>query len=455
MTSYQEACAFLEQLQFFKIKLGLDSMNSFLAEAGEPQQQLRFIHVAGTNGKGSVSVTLLTLLAKAGFRVGLYTSPHLSSVRERFRINDEYIPEDEFAEQAGRIRQVLAGRQITYFEFTTALALLWFAARKVDLAVLEVGMGGRLDATNVITPLVSIITNVSMDHEAYLGNTLRQVATEKAGIIKRGIPVVSGVAPDESLEVVAERCRQQQAPLLLLGRDFSVNPEDGGRYSYEGIRRQQPLTGLRCSLPGAHQRANTSLALAALDLLREEFPVDDRSIRQGLAKVRWPGRLEYFCLTLEGGRLGTMPARPVPCDSLENNGAGENVRRFLLDGAHNPGGVETLTKSLTEDFRYDQLILIWGCMADKDMAGTLLPVVPMADRILFTCIEAERAASPEQLRQLLPEEYRSRTVLTASVADALQQALQVAGPSSLICVAGSLYMIGAARRLLLGEVVPI
>ncbi|MDH4321513.1 MAG: Mur ligase family protein, partial [Desulfobulbaceae bacterium] len=177
--NYQEAWQFLDNLQFFKIKLGLESMNGFLDSVGHPQRQLRFIHVAGTNGKGSVSATLLSILAAAGYRVGLYTSPHLSSVRERFRINDTFIPEADFAAIATEIREVLGERQITYFEFTTALAMLWFARREVDVAILEVGMGGRLDATNVVTPLVSVITNVSMDHEAYLGTTLAEVAFEK------------------------------------------------------------------------------------------------------------------------------------------------------------------------------------------------------------------------------------------------------------------------------------
>ncbi|MBW2472169.1 MAG: bifunctional folylpolyglutamate synthase/dihydrofolate synthase, partial [Deltaproteobacteria bacterium] len=189
--NYHEAWTFLDSLQFFKIKLGLESMRMFLKELGSPEQELKFVHIAGTNGKGSVAVTLLTLLAKAGYRVGLYTSPHLSSVRERFRINYEYIAEEEFAEESTRIHDILAGRQITYFEFTTALAMLWFARMNVDLVIFEVGLGGRLDATNVVTPLVSVITNVSMDHEMYLGNTLVEIAGEKAGIIKEKVPVVS------------------------------------------------------------------------------------------------------------------------------------------------------------------------------------------------------------------------------------------------------------------------
>jgi len=231
---YNEAWSFLDNLQFFKIKLGLDSMTIFLDELDHPQQGMKCIHIAGTNGKGSVAVTLLTLLARAGYQVGLYTSPHLNSVRERFRINDTFISEKEFAEEATRIRNILDNRQITYFEFTTALAILWFKRRAVDIAILEVGLGGRLDATNVIEPLVSVITNVSMDHEAYLGNTLAEVAGEKGGIVKRGVPVVSGVEQNDfdrdgiGARVIADICHKQRAPLFQHGQDFYAEEEENG-----------------------------------------------------------------------------------------------------------------------------------------------------------------------------------------------------------------------------------
>ena len=202
--NYQEAWDFLDQLQFFKIKLGLDSMNRFLERLGNPHRDLQCIHVGGTNGKGSVGATLCSILTAAGYQTGFYTSPHLSSVRERFRIGNSYISKEDFARLISKIHTVLDGGQITYFECTTTLALLWFAEQKVDCAILEVGMGGRLDATNVVTPLLSLITNVSMDHEQYLGHTLAEVSAEKAGIIKQGIPVVSGAADDDSGRVIRQ-----------------------------------------------------------------------------------------------------------------------------------------------------------------------------------------------------------------------------------------------------------
>ncbi|MEW6519208.1 MAG: folylpolyglutamate synthase/dihydrofolate synthase family protein [Thermodesulfobacteriota bacterium] len=443
---YQQAWSYLDQLQFFKIKLGLDSMAAFLEAVHQPQRDLRFIHVAGTNGKGSVSATLLALLSGAGYRVGLYTSPHLSCVRERFRINDRYISEDAFAETATIIRDSLNGRQITYFEFTTALALLWFAGQKVDIVILEVGLGGRLDATNVITPLVSIITNVSMDHEAHLGTTLAQIAAEKAGIVKNGIPVVSGVAADDSLEVVSRTCLERQAPLYLLGRDFQPVRHADGSWDYLGpggrVRNNLPLL-----LKGGHQFDNTAVALAALDLLQPHgFTVTEEQIRAGLTRVRWPGRLEYFCLDRAGGKPVDCPAEPLA--------AGESgLRRYLLDGAHNPAGILSLTRSLEEDFVYRRLICVWASMADKDIAGTLSAIAPYCQRLIFTRPEAERSATPEQLRDILPGSLQERASASASVAEALALAAEEAGPADLICVAGSLYLVGAARKILLGDMV--
>lgn len=450
--NYKEVWTFLDNLQFFKIKLGLESMRMFLEELGSPEDDLQFVHVAGTNGKGSVAMTLLTLLSKAGYRVGLYTSPHLSSVRERFRINDSYISEEEFAEEGSRIHGILGGRQITYFEFTTALALLWFARRKVDLVILEVGLGGRLDATNVITPLVSVITNVSMDHEMYLGNTLAEIAGEKAGVIKAGVPVVSGVGTGETeeerivLDVVEKFCRERKAPLLLHGRDFFVEPTDAGRWDYWAMKRQgccqlrEKIQGLSSSLKGKYQMLNSGLALAALEILAQSgFPVDDATIRSGLLEVSWPGRLESFCLSRTDGTL-------VDC-------RGDNVLHYLLDGAHNPAGVASLCEALENDYEYDRLILVWAAMADKDFRAALPQIAGLAAKIIFTRLEYERSAQPEQLLHLLPEDLHERVFCENSMKAALSKAAGLAGSNDLICIAGSLYLIGEARKMLRGEII--
>ena len=450
--NYQESWTFLDNLQFFKIKLGLDSMSMFLKELGSPEKDLKFVHIAGTNGKGSVAVTLLTLLARAGYRVGLYTSPHLSSVRERFRINDQFISEEEFAEEATRIHDILDDRQIMYFEFTTALALLWFKRQNVDLAILEVGMGGRLDATNVITPLVGVITNVSMDHEEHLGNTLTEVAGEKAGIIKQGIPVISGVGTGETedervvLEVVERFCRERRAPLFLHGRDFFVEPTGDGKWDYWAMKRKgccqlrEKIAGLSSNLKGMYQMVNTGVALATVEILDQfGFSVEDAIIRSGLLEVSWPGRLEYFCLSRESKEL-------VECGS-------QNTIRYLLDGAHNPVGVESLCEALENDFDYDRLILVWGAMEDKDLSKTLPKIGSRADILILTMVEYERSAKPDQLLDILPPDIHDRTIKEKSLVKALAKAAELAADLDLICIAGSLYLIGEARKLLLGEIV--
>ncbi|MDD3813062.1 MAG: bifunctional folylpolyglutamate synthase/dihydrofolate synthase [Desulfocapsaceae bacterium] len=444
--NYQEAQTYLEDLQFHKIKLGLDSMRSFLARVGHPEQQLRYVHVAGTNGKGSVSVTLLTLLAGAGYRVGLYTSPHLSSVRERFRINDEFISREKFAELATRIKGVLGAEKITYFEFTTALALLWFAESGLDLVILETGLGGRLDATNVVVPLVSVITNVTMDHEAYLGTTVAAVAAEKAGIIKDSVPVVSGMAADEGLEVVSRTCRERNAPLYLYGRDFHAEQGHDRFWSWlpENVSLSLlPLHSLHCFMRGSYQIVNASLALATLSLLRPHgFLLSPETIRAALEAVRWPGRLEYICLDRKSRAVREQGQRTDK----------KNVC-YLLDGAHNPAGVESLVLTLRHEYEYKRLIVVWGAMLDKDLRKTLPLIADLAAVLLLTRPEGERAADPEQLLEHLDAGMQGLCECIPQVDQALLRAEALAAAGDLIVVAGSLYLVGAVRKILLGELV--
>lgn len=441
--NYREAAAFLDGLQYFKIKLGLESIRQFLAELGNPQEGLKFLHIGGTNGKGSVAANLLAILSRAGYKTGLFTSPHLSSVRERFRINDRFMPESEFARHAASIKNILRGRQITYFECTTALALLWFAHEKVDIAIMEVGMGGRLDATNVITPLVSVITNVSMDHEIHLGDTLEKIAGEKAGIIKPGVPVISGAADGVPRMVIEKACLERNAPLYLLGRDFAAIAGEGGQWTYEGLENK--YTGLQCGLFGAYQIGNAAQALAVLELLgKRDVPVSGNAVRQGLSQVRWPGRLEMVTVPERA------PSVPSGYEPLNKWAAG---KRFLLDGAHNPAGVAGLVDALRSGPPFRNLILVWAGMADKDLAGMLSQIIPHASAVVLTRPNGERTASPERLKQEMPPDSVSKSHCVPDVGEALIKAAELAGKEDLVCVAGSLYLVGAARKLLLGELV--
>lgn len=442
--NFQEAQQYLDDLQQHKLKLGLEAMENFLETVSRPDKKLRFVHVAGTNGKGSVSVNIVTILAHAGYMVGLFTSPHLSSVRERFRINGDYISEKDFAEYATQVKEALGEEKITYFEFTTALALLWFADAAVDLVVLETGLGGRLDATNVVAPLVSIITNVSMDHEAYLGDDLRSIAFEKAGIIKRGVPLITGVADDDSRMVVEERCGALDVPMYLYGKDFYAD-EKRQSWSWHSCSNElQPMcyTDLRCGMRGDYQRHNSSLAVAAIALLqRHGFTVSEDAIRDGLRHVHWPGRLEHIILD-----------RQTRIRRAENEPEGNGLR-YIIDGAHNPAGVASLVSTLEQEYSYDRLIVLWGAMVDKDLCLTVPPVAELASMMIITKPQGERAAAPEMLMEILSHNQRRRCHAIADVRQALDFAEQQAGPNDLIVIAGSLYLIGEIRFLLVGELV--
>nr|MBF0222752.1 bifunctional folylpolyglutamate synthase/dihydrofolate synthase [Desulfobulbaceae bacterium] len=428
--NYKEAWQFLDNLQFFTIKLGLDSMNLFLERLESPHKKMRYVHVAGTNGKGSVSATLLAVLSSAGYTVGFYSSPHLSSVRERFRINSSYIDEDTFARLSKKIIDVLGDDHITYFEFTTTLAFLWFAENEVDIAIMEVGMGGRLDATNVITPLVSVITNISIDHKEHLGETITCIAGEKAGIIKPCTPVVCGDLTEDAKAVVETVSRYNQALTYSYNKDFSCLGAEDSIFLYKGVFSD--ITGLRLKLSGQFQLENAAIALAALEILKQHhFVITDDSVRQGIAQVDWPGRLEFLEIFTEQGQ----------------------PKRFILDGAHNLAGVTALVDTLHNQFAYEKLILVWASMKDKDYAECLALVLPLADQIIFTMPDKNRSATVTQL-QACVDSSKSKSVLSyEKVTDAVSAAMEIATEKDLICVSGSLYLVGYARLFLCGEIV--
>ncbi len=432
--TYKEVLAHLDALQMHKIKLGLEAMQSFLEKVGRPESRLKCVHIAGTNGKGSVCAALSEVLGRSGYRVGVYTSPHLSSVRERFRIGSTYISEKEFADLGTRICEVLGKDQITYFEFTTALGFLWFAESDIDLLLLETGLGGRLDATNVVTPLVSVITSVSLDHEAYLGDTLAEIAAEKAGIIKPEVAVISSAIHGEVVPVIEQVAKEKCSPLFTYCQDFGCTLNDDQTWTWAGSDRldKRIIAELHCSRTSMVQMENDSLAIAAVQLLdKYGFIVSNSDIREGLAAVTWPGRMEYF----------------------EKECLSEKKLRYLLDGAHNYEGVNNLSQTLVHRFQYKRLIGVWGSMADKDLTGTLGHIVPLLDECIFTQPVGERSATPEYMTSFLSEEYKSKAHCVADMQLALNKAQQVASADDLIVIGGSLYLVGAMRQLLLGELV--
>lgn len=426
--TYQEVLVYLEQLQMHKIKLGLDAMRNFLGKVGNPQENLNFVHLAGTNGKGTVCMALCEILHRSHYRTAVYTSPHLSSIRERFRVGEEQISEADFTRIGSRIIDVLGDEKITYFEFTTALALLWFAESRVDLVMLETGMGGRLDATNVVRPLVSVITSISLDHQAWLGETIAEIAAEKAGIIKGGVPVVSAAGGDAAV-VIAQKAEEEGAPLYRLHHEFDYVVEEDNRWRWQGQEGfGTPLAGLVSRSVSLAQQENESLALAVLPLLEAHgFRVAEAQIRSGLASLHWPGRMELLTVTYGGKEV-----------------------RFLLDGAHNPAGVENLAATLERHFPCRRLAL-WGSMADKELGGMLHRVGSLFDFLILTRVEGERSAEPEQLFFALLPGDRKRAVCEPDIREALTRVVHLANKDTLVVVAGSLYLVGAIRAILCGE----
>lgn len=406
---------YLDSLNINTMRFGLRAISSVLSRLGHPQKSFKAVTISGTNGKGSTAAMIAAMLHKAGFCVGLYTSPHLIDVRERITVNGKKISRKDFDRTIACVRKKVV-QPLTYFEFITAVAFEYFKTRKVDIAVLEVGLGGRLDATNVCRPLVSVITNIAFDHTAYLGRTLTSIAGEKAGIIKPHGLCITGAAQKKVLGLLREICLQRGASLYRLNHDFRLTRQKNGSLLYEGVCGN--VKNLTVSLQGEHQLANAALALAAVEICaRKGFPVAETAIRAGLRDVRWEGRLEI---------LHTNPL-------------------VLLDGAHNPAGIGALCRSLKEDFSFRHLILVFGVLADKDYRKMLQKIVPLSRVIILAPLQAQRAASVAAVGQTICSMGRM-PVVSQSVHQALELSLSLAGSRDLICATGSFYLAGEVKQ---------
>ncbi len=415
--TYNRCLKTMYGLRRFGIILGLETIQQLLDGLGNPHLKYACVHVAGTNGKGSVAAALASILIKSGYKVGLYTSPHLVRFNERILINNRQISNNDVVKSYHAIKRVHHGdRSPTFFEFATAMALYAFGRQQVDWAVIETGMGGRYDATNVVQPAVSIITNVSLEHRDYLGNTLAQIAREKAGIIKQATPVVTGVKQKQVRSVVQQVARKKKAPLFMLGKDFKVRQNQSGQFSYAGI--ENSWRHLQTPLLGRYQVQNAALALAAGELLiRDGASISKASIEQGLAHTRWPGRLEIVC------------EHPL----------------VILDGAHNLIAARKLAKYLTENLAGRRLTLVIGILDDKPYASMLNSLLPQCYRAVVTRARAQRALAPEKLYAIAKKTIDDVCIIP-DVAAAAQHAIQTAGPDDAVCIAGSLYVVGEAKE---------
>lgn len=409
---YHEAIEFLHGLTLFGSQFGLENPRKLAALAGNPQDRLRFVHVAGTNGKGSTCAMLEGIYRASGLRVGLYTSPHLVHFSERIQVNRQPIADEDLARLVEQLRGALGnagegsapGAPSTFFEFVTVLALMYFAEQKCDLVIWETGLGGRLDATNIVTPLASVITNIQFDHERWLGDTLAKIAVEKAGIIKSGVPVITSVEEPAALAVIQATAQQNQSSLTVVTRaDVQC----------------APLDRIKLPLLGGHQRLNAALALATVRSLQAQLPVSEKAMGEGLSSVRWPGRMQL--IELPGGR------------------------RLLLDGAHNPAGAATLRDALVEYFPGAKPALILGALADKDCRAICEILAPLARRVICAPVKSERTAAAEAIADIC---QRANPDAKVGASAGLAEALQAMAGEPFVMIAGSLYLIGEAMELL-------
>ncbi|MCK4534388.1 MAG: bifunctional folylpolyglutamate synthase/dihydrofolate synthase [Syntrophobacterales bacterium] len=411
----QSPLQYLEGLKQRGINLGIGPISGLLARLDNPQIKYKTILIGGTNGKGSTAAILSSILMKEGMNVGLYTSPHICDFRERIRINGRMIPEDALCTLIDKVREEIK-EDVTYFEFSTALAFLYFSQCEADIAVVEVGMGGRLDATNLVSPEVSVITNISLEHQRYLGDNLESIACEKGGIIKENGICVTAAKGRKVIDTLEEICSQRKSVFYRTGRDIRVRRSGKGSFSYYGINKH--YSGLRNSLVGGHQIENAALALAVVDILTVKgMEINDNSVTEGLRDVKWEGRLELVS---------------------RNPG-------IVVDGAHNPAGISSLCSSLLADFSYRRLIMVFGVLRDKDYAEMLKKIMPLADRIILTSPKEERAARTEDLLSVTSPYHDHVEAIDDSV-EALVRARFLAGVDDLVCVTGSLYLVGEIKK---------
>ncbi len=426
--NYAEALTYLESLGTFGIQLGLKRIEALLKAMGNPEREFRSIHVTGTNGKGSTTALLASVLHAAGIRSGMYISPHLVDYPERMQLGGQEISQADFAAAISHTKAAAEAIQAdgiespTEFEVLTAAAFYWFARQRAEMVVVEVGLGGLLDSTNVIVPEISLITNVTLEHTDRCGNTSAEIATHKAGIIKPGVPVVTG-ATGEALAVIEAVAAEKHSACRVLNRDFCVSDSRSNEAELSfalTIGTAKPQT-YHTKLLGRHQADNAALAICACQWLAEQEPrLTPEAIQAGVAKATWPGRFEVF------------NASPL----------------VILDGAHNPDGIRTLRQTLDDVYPTRPIVFLFGVLADKDHAAMARILFRPIDRVVVVRPNSQRAADAADIAREIAA-GKVEAIAAASIAAGLSQARSWAGPTGIVCVAGSLYMIGEVRQLLL------
>ena len=428
--TYEEALTYLEDTSSFGIKPGLERIRALLQALGNPERDYKIIHVTGTNGKGSVTTYISYALFTSGLRVGRFTSPHLESYTERIEINDVQISKDAFGELISRVRQgveqIIADgvEPPTQFEILTAAAFLFFKEQGVDYAVVEAGLGGLLDSTNIVKPIVSVITNVTLDHQAYCGDTVEEIAKHKAGIIKEGVPIVTA-AQGGPLGVIEEAAKEKHAPLYIFNRKFGIDSRSvvpGGQIMTISAVDMAPAM-LFTTMAGVHQSVNLACALQAVRLVMEQDDaISEETMREGFARATWAGRFEIK-------------------KALD--------RTFIFDGAHNAAGAESFNMTYQELFEDKPKTIVMAILSDKDENGIIREVVKPKDTVIAVAAPTPRTEIPEQLVENVRQCVKQVVAQTEeSVSDALELALRSTQAGDNIVVCGSLYILGEARAWL-------
>ncbi|MCX6666802.1 MAG: bifunctional folylpolyglutamate synthase/dihydrofolate synthase [Euryarchaeota archaeon] len=421
---FEESLNWLYGFEKFGIKLGLERISHIAEKLGNPQNNYKIIHVAGTNGKGSVCKFLASILTSGGYKIGIYLSPHLQRFSERIVVDNKEISEDEFVSLVDKIKPIVDemiknDNTPTFFEIVTAIAFQYFSDKSVDFAVIEVGLGGKYDATNIVNPMVSVITNISLEHTDILGKTIKDIALQKAGIVKDDIAVVTA-ANGDALKVIKNVAKERNATVYVIDEKRwkrTYCDTEGQEFSIKGDLTDYSV---KTSMLGKHQGENIALAIASIENIQMNgVYIPETSIIDGVAKATNPGRLEI------------VKHEPI----------------ILLDGAHNPDGMRTLRATLDEDLDYDKLILVLGILSDKDITSMLSIIVPDADIIVVTKSKNNRACEPSKLKEMIEKlGYKKKVVVKDLIPDAVKYAESIAKKKDLICITGSLFTVGEARE---------
>jgi len=427
--SFNDTLKWLYSFQKFGIKLGLERISFISKQLGCPHKDYRVIHVGGTNGKGSVCMFLESILTSAGYKVGVYTSPHLQHISERLAIGKNRISEDELVSIVNKIKPIISmmiknNNSPTFFEIITAIAFYYFSCKKVDFAIIEVGLGGRYDATNIVDSTVLIITNVSLEHQNILGKNIKDIALEKAGLIKKNIPLVTA-AKGESLKIIEMVANKSDIPI------YKIDNKKWKRIKHNQISQDFVINGIlkdysvRTQMLGEYQGENIALTISAIENLQMKgIYITDADILDGFEKAFNPGRMEF---------VGYEPT-------------------ILLDGAHNKAGMESLANSIRNDFRYNKLIVILGILADKDIPQMLSIIVPIASIVITTKSNISRDCEPSDLKKMIAKfNIKREVIVKENIIDAVEYAKSIAEKNDIICITGSLFIVGKARDYLVTQ----